>query len=156
MINSTASLYAGVNIKLINFDVSDDFIAIIYDDEYLDLHNNYDFYGFEYATSKRKIIFTWHCSNQDWVNPSNPKDIVLEFDGVSLFKCKERDIDTPFTEDDCLSSIGFIGNDLIDDIEGFSKSKPEKNCEHLNISFESGFAVKISASNATCIINRNV
>ncbi|MCJ8313214.1 MAG: hypothetical protein MJK11_09625 [Pseudomonadales bacterium] len=136
--------------NLLNFELADDFIAIDYNGEYLDLHNNYDFYGFEYITSKRKLIFTWNRSNKEWVSKTSPNQIVLEFNGVSLFKCKERDGETPFSEDDCLSSIGFIGNDLIDEIEGFSQSKPTIGCEHLNLSFESGFAVKIEALDVVC------
>ncbi|MDR4498720.1 MAG: hypothetical protein MRK02_12500 [Candidatus Scalindua sp.] len=51
----------------------------------------------------------------------------------------------PFTEDDCLSSIGFIWNEKLDELGGYHSNEPKVACTHLSLKFMSGFAVKIGA-----------
>ncbi len=39
---------------------------------------------------------------------------------------------------------------MINEIEGFAYTKPSQDSNHLNISFESGFAIKVAAGKVTC------
>ena len=112
---------------------------------YYDLHNNFDFIGLSYDLLNRKIELSWVKSKGTWVSEDGPDSLSLKFLGVSLFKCKERDSDVPYSEDDCLSSMGFIHNDMINEIEGFAHIEPKPDACHLNISFMSGFAIKIAS-----------
>jgi hypothetical protein len=138
--------------KLINYKISKDFIAIELGDTYLDLHNNFDFINLEYRFLEASIILKWVKSRGDWVPKDSPLSVTLAFSGVYLFKSKERDAEIPFSEDVCLESIGFIGNDLIEDINGFFSPEPAENQNHLNISFASGFAIKVGADSSSCAI----
>jgi hypothetical protein len=139
-------------VKLTNYSIAKDFIALEQGNTYLDLHNNFEFISLEYIFSERSIILKWVKSAGDWVPNNSPSSIILTFSGVYLFKSKERDPEMPFSEDSCLDSIGFIGNDLIEEISGFFSPEPAENQNHLNISFTSGFAVKIGAEYSGCVV----
>jgi hypothetical protein len=140
-------------VKLVNYIISKDFIALEVGNAYLDLHNNFDFISLEYRFSEKSLILKWVKSTGEWVPKNSPASITLTFLGVYLFKSKERDSEIPFSEDACLESIGFIGNDLIEEINGFFSSEPAENQNHLNIAFASGFAVKIGADSSSCVIS---
>ena len=133
--------------NLENFAVSEDNISVIYNDEYLDLHNNYDFIGHQYNVSKRSIVLNWVKGKGDWVNENDPNQVNLVFTDVYLFKSKERDNEIPF-KDDCVSNIGFLWNDLIEQMEGYTTHEPKNECNHLNIEFESGMALKVGAKSS--------
>ena len=136
---------------LTNFKVEDTFSSIEVEGAHRDLHNNFKFSGLEYDISKRELSLSWLRRDEEWIAQDDPNQLKIIFGLVSLFKSKERDFDCPYTEDDCLSTIGFIGNDMLEEIEGFAYCKPTPEANHLNISFMSGFALKISAGKATCI-----
>jgi hypothetical protein len=138
---------------LSNFTIASDFIAVECEGVYHDLHNNLNFISISYDVLNRKVTLSWVKSTGDWVSTGCPNTLELEFSGVSLFKCKERDSGTEYTEDDCLESLGFIHNDMIEEIEGFAKSAPSPDACHLNISFMSGFALKLAADSAKCLIS---
>ena len=40
---------------------------------------------------------------------------------------------------------------MTDELEGYTKPEPDAECNHLNINFRSGFAVKIGAKKAELI-----
>lgn len=137
-----------------NFNIAKNFGAIEVCGSYIDLHNNFDFKGLEYDVSNRVLRLHWALGAGDWIPKNSPAEIQLVFRGVYLFKAKERDSQLPFSEDDCLSTLGFIGNDLINEVEGFCDLQPSENTTHLNISFMSGFALKVGCETATCLINK--
>ncbi|MBQ0726300.1 MAG: hypothetical protein KBT77_02990 [Thalassolituus oleivorans] len=139
--------------NLSNFNIASDFIAIESNGVYYDLHNNFEFTGLSYDVLNRKVKLSWVKSTGDWVAVNFPNTLDLNFSGVSLFKCKERDSGVPYTEDDCLGSLGFIHNDMVNEIEGFVSIEPSDDACHLNLSFESGFALKIAADSAKCSIS---
>jgi len=139
--------------KLANFSIAKDFIAVEIDGVYYDLHNNFDFIGLSYDLLNRRMELSWVKSKGTWVSEDSSDSLSLKFLGVSLFKCKERDSDVPYSEDDCLSAMGFIHNDMIDEIEGFAHIEPKPDACHLNISFMSGFAIKIASEIAECTTN---
>lgn len=134
--------------KLTNFKLAGDNIAFEQNENYYDIHNNFDFISFNYSLAKREIVLNWVKGTGNWVPNNSPKSIHLIIRGISLFKAKERDTDMPFTEDDCLSSIGFLWNDMIEEMGGYHSHEPKENCTHLSIEFMSGLALKIGADSA--------
>lgn len=128
-------LHAAGILNLSNFNIASDFIAIESNGEYHDLHNKFDFTGLKYDVLNRKVKLSWVKSSGDWVAVDCPSTLDLNFSGVSLFKCKERDSAIPYTEDDCLGSLGFIYNDMVNEIGGFSSTEPSEDAYHLNLSF---------------------
>lgn len=135
--------------KLLNFSISKDNIGFEQEDNYFDLHNNFDFVGFEYDISKRVVEFHWVKGSGDWVPENSPNKIRLIVNDVVFLKVKERDSEMPFTEDDCLDIMGFVWNNMKDDMESYHSHEPEENCTHLFLQFMSKMAVKIGAGSAS-------
>ncbi|MHC9083964.1 hypothetical protein ACYX7E_02880 [Luteimonas sp. RIT-PG2_3] len=92
----------------------------------------------------------------DWVKPSEPAELRLEFAGVHLFKARERDPEMPFTEDNCLASIGFIWNDMLSHIDGYTSKQKKDGCTHLSAMFSSGFSIKVGAESVTLNVTGSV
>jgi hypothetical protein len=131
--------------KLVGFSISEDFIALQRSPDRYDLHNNFDFQGLSYDPTQRTLDLRWRRGVGDWVKPTEPSELLLSFAGVYLFKAQERDPAIPFTEDDCLDSIGFIWDDLVAEMRGFTSNQPEEGCTHLVATFMSGFSIKVGA-----------
>jgi len=131
--------------KLTNFHIDYDSIALNYNDKYLDLHNNFDFRSFNYDVTSRQLELIWTRSHEDWSN-----EIIcafkLVFRDIKFLKIRERDSSLPATEDSCLSLIGFLSNDLRDDFDSFAEVKNATDSDDLNIAFQSNQAFKISCN----------
>jgi len=131
--------------KLTNFHIDNDSIALNYNDKYLDLHNNFDFRSFNYDVTSRQLELIWTRSHEDWSN-----EIIcafkLVFRDIKFLKIRERDSSLPATEDSCLSLIGFLSNDLRDDFDSFAEVKNATDSDDLNIAFQSNQAFKISCN----------
>jgi len=137
--------------KLDNFSVCDDNIALEVDDMYLDLHNNFDFRAIEYSVDKRVIRLSWRKNPGEWVSEKLPGTITLEFHGVTRFRMNARDVDIPFSEDDCLGTIGFLPPDMWDCMDSYSPRKPSADDDML-MDFMSGAALKVKAESARCVL----
>ena len=131
--------------KLLDFSIATDCIALERGAAYYDLHNCFDFQGIEYDVAKRTVLMRWTRGTGDWVKASEPPELQLEFSGVSLFKAHERDAALPFTEDDCLDSLGFLWDNLLPEMHGYTSNQPAKDCTHFVAIFMSGFSVKVGA-----------
>jgi hypothetical protein len=131
--------------KIVGFSIANDCIGIERGSDYFDLHNNYDFQGLSYNVVDRTIELFWCRGTGDWIKLTDPTALRLVFSNVHLFKAHERDAALPFTEDDCLDSIGFFWDEMLPEMQGYSSNMPKEGCTHLNATFVSGFSVKIGA-----------
>ena len=89
-----------------NFIIKDG-IYLVQPPHELDLHNNFDFTGFNYSIEKRTLVLDWKRSSGDWITQDTPEFLTIEFNEVSEFRFLPRDSEKPFTEDDCLSDFGY-------------------------------------------------
>ena len=131
--------------KLIEFSISKDCIALERGADYFDLHNNFDFKGLAYSSAQRTLDLFWQRGTGDWIKATEPEKLRLVFSEVYLFKTHERDVDFPFTEDDCLDSIGFLSNDMLAEMGSFTSNKPKEGRTHLIAIFMSNFSIKVGA-----------
>lgn len=135
--------------KLIDFSISEDCIALERDCHRFDLHNNFDFLGLAYGSAQRTLELRWIRGAGDWVEPTEPAELRLYFSGVHLFKARERDPEMPFTEDDRLAHIGFIWDDMLSEMDGYTSNQRKEGCTHVIALFTSGFSIKIGAESVT-------
>ena len=134
--------------NLVDFSITDDFIALERGSDRFDLHNNFDFQDLSYHPAQRTLELRWRRGLGEWIKPTDPSELSICLSGVYLFKAQERDSEMPFTEDDCLSSIGFLWDDLLDEMAGFTSNQPGDGCTHLVATFMSGFSIKVGAESA--------
>ena len=138
--------------KLVGFSIAKDSIALERGSDYFDLHNNFDFQRLIYDLAQRTLELRWVRGAGDWVKATDPAELRLTFSGVYLFKAHERDAEIPFTEDDCLDSVGFIWDNLLSEMHGYTSNQPGDGCTHLNAIFVSGFSIKIGAESAALYV----
>ncbi len=128
-------------------------IYLVQDDYELDLHNNFDFKSMEYSVSERKVVLRWERSNGDWVVSETPKALKVEFSDVSEFRFMPRDSEVPFTEDDCINSIGYWVDEAW--AEGVIMVEPNQKAEPqwlTAIDFMSGAVIAVQAERASAKI----
>lgn len=122
-------------------------IELIADGVIYDLHNNFDFIGYEYQSAQKEVWLRWRRGDGKWVPKDTPASLTLRFTGVSNFATRRRDDEMPFSEDTCLANMTFSPPEFADDFDavfgGFRR--PD---EHLTLIFQSRAALKIWAENA--------
>lgn len=129
------------------FDL-DGIIVIIADGKHLDLHNCFDFVGYEHRPTERFMRLRWNRGTDEWVSPALPKGLILTFLQVKNVAVRPRDDAMPFTEDNCVASISFLPAALNDEFGAvcFGERFPD---EHLSLRFQSGAGIKIWAESVS-------
>ena len=130
-----------------NFEI-DQTIALESGEQYLDLHNCFDFVGYQYQPKEKRIQCEWKKTIGDWVSPELPEKVYLDFEGVSNFAAQKREDEIPFSEDDCLSSISFLPKELNEEFDAVCPDFRSAD-EHISLSFQSGSCIKIWADSVT-------
>jgi hypothetical protein len=74
----------------------------------LDLHNNFAFQEVQYSVADRRASLLWRRRADGWVPANTPAMLSITFEGVKEFRFVRRDPEMPFTEDDCVSAIGYL------------------------------------------------
>jgi hypothetical protein len=138
--------------KLVEFSIAEDFTTIERGTDRFDLHNCFDFQSLSYNPTQQTLDLCWRRSNREWVKPTEPAELHIIFSGVYLLKAIERDVQMPFTEDDCLDTLGFIWNYMLAEV-GFTSNTPSEGCNVLSLSFMSGFNLKIGAESANLVVS---
>jgi len=120
----------------------------------LDLHNNYNFLGFNYSVEYRKLILNWRRSEGEWVATETPESLNVEFRDVSEFRFMPRDSDTPFSEDDCINSIGYwVDEEWANGVIMVDSNQIPDPLWLMAIDFMSGAVIVVQASSAYAQIN---
>lgn len=138
-----------LRLKSFSFDSS---IELGFSDRYrwLDLHNCFDWQGFEYASEERRIKLIWKRAGEG-IEPNLPAVVVLEFQRVTRFAACPRDPGLPYTEDSCLAFVSFTPPEFSEDFKSeFGGYRSDAG--HLTFSFQSGFGLKIWAEEARLIL----
>jgi len=131
--------------ELRGFSLGDDFISLMREGVRLDLHNDYQFQELRHRPRERSIILAWSRRTSEWTSHALPQTVELQFQDVYFFKVAERDSALPATEDDCVNMLGFLWNDLREEMNGCAKIVPEPECSHFVVVFQGGSAVKLGA-----------
>jgi hypothetical protein len=98
-----------------NFQIKN-FIEIKYCGRTLDLHNNFDFIGFNYQPSLNSLVLNWQKNNGDWV----PKDEIFN---LSILHQNVTYLNNPF-DSQAISTVGKYG---LTDLTFYPSSDRETN-----------------------------
>ncbi|MGI1677657.1 MAG: hypothetical protein K6L75_02920 [Cellvibrionaceae bacterium] len=124
-------------------------IYLVQGENELDLHNNFNFTGFDYSITERKLEVYWVRSEGDWVSRTTPRSVKLTFSQVSELRFMPREQGIPFSEDDCINSIGYWVDE--DWAEGVIMAEPNQEIEPqwlTAIDFMSGAVLAVQAERA--------
>ena len=109
----------------------------------MDLHNNFNFAGLTYEVSEQRIELEWYRVLGEWSRNERYEKIKLIFDAVSVFCVHARDQAKPFSEDECLSYIGYLHPDDMDVMDGFLPVDQSSDGCHIVLGFEGGLVIKL-------------
>ena len=133
-----------------DFEVADG-IYIVQGKHQLDVHNNFAFQELRYSVAERRAALLWKRRPDPWVPTNTPAMLSIIFEEVKEFRFVRRDPEMPFTEDDCVSAIGYLTD------ESWSKgaillgANPEPHWLTA-IEFQSGAVIALRADRATARI----
>jgi hypothetical protein len=136
----------------VNFDIKDNH-AIEIVGRLIDLHNNFDFVGFDYNVADREIKLNWKKSSGDWVDKNEFSSLVLTHKGVTFFKVIEQDEKSNYEDDSCLGEITFfpsIAREINDSI--VPQPKPNDGDDILYF-FENGQQIRIHCKEIELSVN---
>ena len=134
---------------LLNFGLSSDGIALLWQGYELDLHNNFNFHSLRYTLPAQKVELRWVRSSEEWARHEQLPGLMLVFKQVNFFRVKERDHAYPPTEDDCLCHASFhppTAREEYDTI--YLKTTPD---DDLTFFFQSEWGIKENAESAELI-----
>lgn len=130
--------------ELLNFELYGDGISLEWQGSNFDLHNNFNFEGFNYNLPLRQLKLVWRRSTGAWAKNAALLGLTLVFQNVSFLKVKERDGEYPFTEDDCLCNISHHPTEMRDEFDSVMLGKSSPG-DDLTLSFQSEWGIKINS-----------
>ncbi len=136
----------------VNFDIKGN-NAIEIAGRHIDLHNDFDFVGFDYNIADREIKLYWKKSNGSWVDENEFSDLVLSHSTVTFLNVIAQDEKSNYEDDSCLGEISFFPstereiNDCI-----IPQAKP-KDGDDILYFFENGQQIRIHCEKIELSLN---
>ena len=123
-------------------------IEVEVDERAYDLHNFYSLDFLKYEINDRRVVLEFSKRSESWVPPEEPNKICLNFVCISHFSAQERDPKMPYTEDDCIESIGVVEPEALTKDFYLTDDFPQDH--HLVLRFQSGLFIRLQAEEASC------
>ena len=137
----------------VNFDITDNH-ALNFEGRHIDLHNNFDFVGFDYNVVAREIKLNWKKSSGDWVDKNELSSLVLAHKAVTFLKVIDQDENSNYDDDSCLGEITFFpstAREINDSI--VPQSKPNDGDDIIYF-FENGQRIRIHCEQIELSVNK--
>lgn len=135
---------------LLNFRLGTDGISLEWENQYLDIHNCYEFRTLHFNVLQSELLLEWAVSEEAWAARETLSGLILQFKGVCYLAVKPRDVDYPKTDDSCLSNISFHAIEQRDEFDSITLGVPSET-DDLTFFFESEWGLKVNAARAEFI-----
>ena len=132
-----------ITMELLNFKIGDDYISVIKDGIYMDLHNSFDFVGYSYTVAQKELQLIFQRSSEEWALNEVYAKLVFLFREVRFLKIREGDSSEYPDDEQCLAEIGFSTVDMRDDMDSFLASNEFKSDYDMIFNFIPGQSIKI-------------
>jgi hypothetical protein len=126
--------------------------AIHYNDKHLDLHNNFDFMGFNFDSIKRELNLYWIGAEGKWVPEDNPSKLIIAINDVEYLKILPREDSVPFTEYSCLSDLTYYLSSERDEDECVYYQEKPTSADDIIFKFQSQQIIRAKGSNVNVYI----
>jgi len=91
-----------------NFQIEEHY-ALAFEGRHIDLHNNFDFIGYNYDITNRQITLKWTKSKGDWVKDNEFANLQLIHSNVTYLTISYDNKENEYPDDDkCLSDVSFF------------------------------------------------
>ncbi len=125
-----------------NFSIIDNY-AIKIDDQFFDLHNNYDFVRMEQVTEAHEIVILFRKSLGKWAAGETVKEIQLTHRGVSYLNVLEKEAEASKEDEACLSEITFFPKEDRDTNDSLLIQTTPNATDDILYFFQSGQRIRI-------------
>lgn len=134
-----------------NFEIEDNY-ALVYQDQLIDLHNNYDLAGYEYQVAKRELRIKWTKSTGEWVSQDEPATLTIIHQDVFYYNIGYDNEIYEFPDDDkCLGAISFVSSEERESNDQLtSRVEPAENDDILYI-FETDHCIRVGCRSIVLI-----
>ena len=131
----------------VNFEILH-FFAISYNGNHVDIHNNFDFIGYEYKVVNRELILKWIKR----IEEAEFSKLTLIHTNVSFLNISYDNKDYEFPGDDtCLSEVTFfLSTERETNDEFIQQSKPNEN-DDIIYSFQSEHFIRVGCESIQLI-----
>jgi len=126
----------------VNFDIKDNH-AIEIAGRHIDLHNNFDFVGFDYNIVDREIKLHWKKSSGEWVDKKEFSSLVLIHKGVTFLKVIKQDEKSAYEDNCCLGEITFFPSTARAVNDSISPQTKPNDGDDIIYFFENGQLIRI-------------
>lgn len=126
----------------VNFEITDNH-ALTFEGRHIDLHNCFDFVGFEYDVAERAMKLSWKKSKGNWVDKNELAGLVLAHKAVTYLRVIDEDGHDYYEDGSCLGEITYFPSAERETNDCFMwHSKPNDGDDILYF-FESGQKIRI-------------
>ena len=136
----------------VNFDIKDNH-SIESIGRLIDLHNNFDFVGFEYNIAEREIKLNWRKSSGDWIDKNEFSNLVLIHKGVTFLKVIEQDEKSTYEDDSCLGEITFFPSTVREINDSIVPQPKPNDGDDILYFFENGQQIRIHCKEIELSVN---
>jgi hypothetical protein len=127
-----------------NFKIEQNY-ALIFEGRHIDLHNNFDFIGYEYNTAGRKLVLKWTKSEGDWVKHDELDNLQLIHFNVSYLVIYYDNKKYEFPNgDNCLSNISFYPSEDRQTNDTVFMQEDPKETDDINYMFQTEGYIRVS------------
>lgn len=109
----------------------------------VDLHNDYDFVGFEHSVEKSVFTLVWTRTKGSWVAENAPERISVSFSGLSFLKIRHET--ESLGEPSTLEFAGYLHVEDSDLMDGYLERAEVTGDHHHIFVFDGGLAIKLGA-----------
>ena len=135
--------------NLTNFHIEDT-IAVVCNGRYHDLHNCFNYDGFNHDPRTRSAELAFVRGEGEWIKANEARRIVFSFVDVDDVKTQDGDVNYPSEfashDDSTLNTIGFT---MRDEWDWIGASMYDPDFPYLMVDFLTGRGIKLRASSAT-------
>ena len=137
---------------LTNFSIIDNY-AIKIDDQFFDLHNNYNFVRMEQLRETDQIVILFRKSDGEWAVNETVQEIRLTHRGVSYLNVQEKEAEASKEDEACLSEITFFPKEERDMNDSLLIQTSPNATDDILYFFQSGQRIRIGCESIEVTYN---
>jgi hypothetical protein len=127
----------------INFQIAEN-QGLAYKENYIDLHNNFDFIGYDYDTTNRQITLKWTKSKGDWVKENEFENLQIIHSNVTYLIISYDNKKYEYPDDDkCLSDVSFFPSEERQTNNAVMLQETPKNGDDIIYLFQADHFIRI-------------
>ena len=126
----------------VNFDITDNH-ALNFNGRHIDLHNNFDFVGFDYNIANKQLKLSWTKSKGNWVYKDELNNLVLVHNSVTFLTITDQDENSSFEDDSCLGEITVFPSTAREVNDSIVPQQKPNDGDDIIYFFENGQVIRI-------------